>query len=173
MSDNQENVAAEDPSNLELPSEQEVATPKTPSLEEELKKAKEDYLYLAAEFENFKKRQLKERAESFQYANERLIRDLLGAMDGIQMAIQSMSDSPEHKAFLDGVKMIESMLFSALAKHGVEKIKVDGLFDMNFHEAVKKVKLEGKQKNEITEVQQEGYLLNGRLLRPARVVVAE
>lgn len=142
-------------------------------LKTELAASKEAYLYLVAEFENYKKRQVKERQELLAYGNERIIRDLLGALDGINMAIVSMPDSPQTKAIIDGIKMIENMLISALSKHGVEKVKTEGMFDMHVHEAIKREKKEGKEKNAILEVQQEGYTLNGRLLRPARVVVAE
>lgn len=146
------------------------------ALEKAEKAAAENYdkfLRLSAEFENYKKRSAKDRTDLAKYANEQLIKDILPIMDGMERALEHLSSSDDLDAFVEGLKLIQDKLYITLGKNGVEKIEAtDQGFDPNYHEAMLQVDTdEHDADNKIAEVFETGYLLNGRLLRPAKVSV--
>ncbi|MBN2397259.1 MAG: nucleotide exchange factor GrpE [Deltaproteobacteria bacterium] len=131
------------------------------------------YLRAAAELENYKKRAARDRQDFVKYANENLIRDILPTVDSMERALEHASESGDLQAFVDGLKMIRDTLLSVLGKHGATKIDAIGKeFDPNFHEAIMQVEGNRGQDNTVAEEFETGYLLNGRLLRPAKVSIA-
>jgi len=124
-----------------------------------------------AEMDNFKKRVQKEKEEQAKYASEKVLSDLLPTLDNLDLALQYAS--PECQAMMEGVRMTRVMLAEALKKHGLSEVGKEGeAFDPQSHEAVGMEKADDDKAGQILRVMQKGYVLNGRLLRPARVIVA-
>ncbi len=131
----------------------------------------ERLLRVSADFDNYKKRAQKEKENYIKFATEPLIKDLLPVMDDFKRAIEH-ADTGDPKALAEGIKMIYSQLKSVLKKHGVTEIKSENeTFDPLHHEAVGTEHIEGMEEDKIVKVMQDGYLLNGRLIRPAKVIV--
>ncbi len=130
------------------------------------------YLRAVAELENYKKRSVREKADTIRYGNETLLRDILPLMDSVDRAIVHACNSDDFESFRKGLEILRQQLMSCLAKHGVEQIDAVGKeFDPNFHEAMLQVEGEQGQHNTVAEEFETGYLLNGRLLRPSKVSV--
>ncbi len=125
-----------------------------------------------AEFENFRKRTEKERAEFVQYATAEVMREMLNVLDSFELALRS--DDTETQADQTGFELIYKQLQDTLARAGLEAIEADGRpFDPNFHEAVSMQPApEGVGAGTVLSVLRRGYCLRGRLLRPTMVVVA-
>lgn len=118
---------------------------------------------IQAEFENYKKRTEKERITGQENANYNLILSLLPILDNFELALKHNDDL--------GVKMIRDELYKTLEGQGMETVKTNGLFNPNIHEAISQEN--GEKDGEIIEVIQNGYLLNGRLLRAAKVKITK
>lgn len=137
------------------------------------------FLYLSADFENFRKRMQKERSDFLKFGHEDFIRDQLQILDNLERAVQhAKSFSPEKQSpfgqVLLGVEMTMTQFQDSLRRQGVSELKAEGLkFDPLFHEAVAQEAAEGKEPDTILREFQKGYLLHGRLLRPARVVTVK
>jgi len=147
-------------------------------LEEKEKEAQahyDKYMRTAADLENYKKRMAREHADLVRYGNEKLIKDLMPILDSLDRALKQTSDaSAEVQAFSDGLKLIEAQFMACLQKHGVEKIEARGKdFDPNLHQAVMMIESEEFEDNKVVEEFETGYLLNGRLLKPAKVSVSK
>jgi molecular chaperone GrpE len=139
-----------------------------------------DYLALAqrtqADFENFRKRAAKERTEAEARGVAKLARELLPALDNLDRAIaaaEAKEGDAEHH-LTSGIRLVQGELAGALTRVGLETFSPHGeVFDPNEHEAMSKAAVEGVEAGTVAEVWQPGYRLNGAVLRPARVVVAE
>jgi molecular chaperone GrpE len=146
------------------------------SLQARLDDARDKYLRLAADFENYKRRARREREELFNYANENLIKELLETVDNLERALdhaQQAGEEGDGKTLLEGVELTHRSLMQALEKLGVLVVSPQGEeFDPNVHEAVRQVPSEAHAAGLVVEVLQKGYLLKDRLLRPALVVVS-
>ncbi len=130
------------------------------------------YLRSVADFDNYKKRAIKDKADAIKYGNEEIIKDILPFMDSLDRALEH--DTGDIKAFKDGVALIQDQLLCCLKKHGVERIDAAGKdFDPNFHEALMQMDSGEHDENKIVSEMEKGYLLNGRLLRPSRVCVCK
>jgi len=137
--------------------------------------AKELHLRLQAEFENYRRRGLKERQEALQYGHQNLVKDLLSTVDNLERAVEHSEDSADGdlQGLLQGVALVLRELRGALGKHGVKVIEADGeAFDPNVHEAMSQVPDGSVPPNTVARVLEKGYLLRDRLLRPARVIVS-
>jgi len=149
----------------------------TARLEEKEKEAAENYdkyIRTVAELENYKKRAAKEKADSIRYGNENLIKDILPLVDSMDRALQHADNSGDFEAFKKGLKLLQDQLLCSLEKHGVQKIDcVDKTFDPNVHEALFQVESDAHEENTIVDELEKGYLLSGRLLRPAKVSVCK
>ncbi|HDQ04154.1 MAG TPA: nucleotide exchange factor GrpE [Deltaproteobacteria bacterium] len=145
-------------------------------LEEKEKEAAENYdkfVRAVAELDNYKKRALKEKADTVRYANEELIKDILPFMDSLDRAMEH-TGGPEVEKFKEGIRLIQEQLLCCLEKHGVQKIESSGAdFDPNYHEAMMQVHSDEHEENEVVSEIATGYLLNGRLLRPSKVCVCK
>lgn len=149
-------------------------TSEEPSLEEQLDKAKQDYLYLAADFENYKKNAIKERSELVKFGNERLLRELLEVVDNFERAIEAdKQEDSSLESLKSGVQMIFEELNHLLQRFGVKEVDSKGKpFDPNLHEALSSEPSTDIPPGHITQVFKKAYKFNDRLLRPAQVVVA-
>ena len=134
-------------------------------------KLKEQLAYLAAEFENFRKRVAREREAQAAFGNEQLMRAVLPFLDNLERAMGQATASSD--ALLSGVRMTYDLFLSELRKFGLEQLPVHGgTFDPSRHEAIASVPSSGKPGGTILAEARKGYLLHGRLLRPAQVTVA-
>jgi molecular chaperone GrpE len=134
-------------------------------------KLKEQLAYLAAEFENFRKRVAREREAQAAFGNEQLLRAVLPFLDNNERAMGQAGASAE--ALLSGVRMTYDLFLSELRKFGLEQLPPQGgTFDPSLHEAIATVPSPGKPVGTILAEARKGYLLRGRLLRPAQVTVA-
>lgn len=136
---------------------------------------KERFLRTAADLDNLRRRQVKERQEALQYGHENLVKDLLNTVDNLERAVDHAkgSEAKDLVALLQGVELAQRELVTVLGKHGVEVIEAEGVaFDPNVHEAVAQMEEGSVSPGNVARVYQKGYRLRDRLLRPARVVVA-
>ena len=143
--------------------------------EEEAKKAEEAeserYMRLMAEFQNFKRRVAREKSDIHAYANEKIVGELLPVLDNFERALDA--EGGDLEAYAKGMQLIFEQLKKALENAGLEEIKaIDETFDPNVHNAVMTENLEDKEDGTVTKVLQKGYKLNGKVIRPAMVKVA-
>jgi len=130
------------------------------------------YVRLGAEFDNYKKRSFKEKIDFMKFANEGLIVELLSILDNFERGIKSVETKKDYDLLHQGVDMISKQLHSLLETKGLSRIKAVGQkFDPHQHEAVEVV--DGDDEGTVIEELQSGYLLSGRIIRPAKVKVAK
>jgi len=129
-------------------------------------------LRLAADFENYKKRAARERQEYVAFANERLLKELLPILDDLERALDA-AEQHEEAQLEDGVRLVYRSLASLLERHGVQQIPTDGKFDPHVHEALLAQPSENAETGAVIDVVQKGYKIGDRVVRPARVIVAE
>jgi molecular chaperone GrpE len=142
----------------------------------ELEQANDRFLRLQAEFDNFRRRGMKERQEAHQYGHQNLVKDLLSTVDNLDRAFEhaEQKSGEDLQALLQGVELVSRELLGALAKHGVIRIEAqDQPFDPAIHEAMAQIESADVPPNTVLEVLQTGYMLRDRMLRPARVVVSK
>lgn len=141
--------------------------------EKALAEEKDRYLRLNAEFQNYKKRVEKEKADLIKYGNEKLLTDLLLVLDNIDRAVKS-SENTEDTRLRDGILLIKKAFDDTLATNGVTEIEaMDKPFDHDEHYAVMTEEVEGKDEGIIVDVLQKGYKLNGKVIRPSMVKVTK
>ena len=132
------------------------------------------YLRAVAELDNYRKRAAREKADAIKYGNENLLRDILPLLDGMDRALEHADNSCDFEAFKNGLQMLREQLFGCIKKHGVEPIdSLEKDFDPNLHEAMMRVDSDQYGDNKIVDELEKGYMLNGRLLRPAKVSVCK
>jgi molecular chaperone GrpE len=124
-----------------------------------------------AEFDNFRRRTARDRQELVSLANERLVKELLPVLDDLTRALQAAEKHEEAK-LEEGVKLVHRQLAQILEKEGLAEIDTEGVFDPHVHEALLAQPSEAES-GSVIEVLQKGYRLGDRVLRPARVIVAE
>ena len=167
---------AEDQKAEEAKEEAAEETAKEPEAkdEEAEKKAAEEaeserYMRLMAEFQNYKRRAAKEKTDTLQYANEKIVGDLLPVLDNFERALDTET---EDEGYAKGMQLIFEQLKTALGNAGLEEIKaMDEEFDPNFHNAVMTDNIEDKEDGVITKVLQKGYKLRDKVVRPSMVAV--
>lgn len=143
-------------------------------LQAQLEKAKNDFLYLRAEFENYKKHAVKERSDIIKYGSERIARDLLTVLDNFERALGTQVTPENCMVFKQGVEMTASDLKALLSKHGIVEVKSEGVpFDPNVHEALSSEPTDSLPPGNIVRVFQKAYKIHDKLLRPAQVIVAK
>jgi molecular chaperone GrpE len=129
-----------------------------------------DLKRLAAEFDNYRKRAVRDQESLVARAAERLVKELLPVLDDLERALVAADEHQEAK-LEDGVRLVHRSLADALRREGLEEIPTEGAFDPHVHEALLSQPSEAEE-GTVIEVLQKGYLLGDRVLRPARVVVA-
>jgi molecular chaperone GrpE len=147
---------------------------KIEELEHEVKQLNDKFLRLYSEFDNYRKRSLRERIELGKTASAEVILNLLPVMDDFERAIKAL-EVPEGdtRSVIDGVGLIYNKMKAILGQQGLEPMKVQGeTFNTDYHEAVTNVPApDPGQKGKVVDVIQNGYLLNGKVIRYAKVVV--
>jgi molecular chaperone GrpE len=152
-------------------------TPRAPAPDElaTVTAERDEYLALAqrvqADFENYRKRALRDQERLVAHAHERLVRELLPVLDDLERALEA-AERHEEAALVDGVRLVEKSLRAALEKEGLAEIPTDGEFDPHVHEALLSRPDDGAEPGAVLEVVQRGYRLGDRVVRPARVIVA-
>lgn len=137
-------------------------------------KYKNDFLYLRAEFENFKRNAIKERSEILKYSGEKFIRDFLEVMDNFDRALESNVNDDNLENFKKGIEMISSELKSLLQKHSVSEVPAQGeAFDPLLHEALGSEPTNEVQPGHIARVFKKPYKLHDKLIRVGQVIVAK
>lgn len=130
-------------------------------------------LRLQADFDNFRKRTLREKNELFESANQDLILEILPVLDHLQLAIQAAITHQADQAFRDGLNLILDQLMGALTKFGLSPIKTEKqVFDPNRFEAVNTMPSATEPEGVVLNLVRSGYMLHNKLLRPAQVVVS-
>jgi len=128
----------------------------------------------AAEFQNFKRRMEKDKADYAQYANERLLKRLLDVLDSFDYGFRDMPDDVKNAPWVEGMRAVQRQLEKILENENVTPIEAKGQeFDPNYHEAMLYEPAPGAEEGEVLDELQRGYMLNDRVLRPARVKVAK
>ena len=162
----------------------EDTTPLTPEekLEKELDEAnatieeqKDKYLRLSAEFDNYRKRTIKEKAELILNGGEKSIRSILPVIDDFERAIKTMETAKDVNAVKEGVELIYNKFMAVLGQNGVKVIEtINQPLDTDYHEAIAVIPAPTKeQKGKILDCVQTGYTLNDKVIRHAKVVVGE
>ena len=166
----EETAQAEEKAAEEEP--EKTGEPEKNPKDEKLEELNAKYMRLMADFQNQRKRFEKERADIYQYANEKIVKNLLEVIDNFERALEATKDSDA--SLHDGMELIFKQLMAALEKAGVAERKALGEeFDPNFHNAVMMEETDKYESNKVSEVMQKGYTLNSRVIRPSMVKVAQ
>lgn len=169
------------PSQVDEVNQENLEEKKKPEdmLREEIATLKDQMLRQLAESENSKKRLQREKDEARHYAIANFARDLLSVADNLQRALQTLETMEEEfsttqKNFIEGVRLTERELESIFTRQGIKKVCPLGeKFDHNFHQAMFETEGDEESVGTVTQVLQEGYIIQDRLLRPAMVGVAK
>lgn len=153
----------------------EIAEDELVSWQKQVDEHKEKYLRLYAEFENFKKRNAKERLEFLKLAGQEIIRDLLPVLDDFQRADKVFAQDKNAETYASGVKLIAEKLQKTLQQKGLRAVESIGKdFNIEFHEAIAEVPAPAEdQKGKIIDEVESGYTLNDTVIRYAKVVVGK
>ena len=154
---------------------EDVAQRKIEELEASLEKEKKEYLFLMAEFDNFRKRTIKEKSELIKNAAEAVLKGLLPIVDDFERGLNATENVEDPAAVREGMELIYQKLVKYLEKNGVKAIDPeDREFDTNRHEAISAVPVQDEaQKGKILDTVEKGYMLNDKVLRHAKVVVGQ
>jgi molecular chaperone GrpE len=125
-----------------------------------------------ADFENYRKRAARDQERLVAHAHERIVRELIPVLDDLERALDA-AERHEEAQLVEGVQLVEKSLRKALEKEGLSEIETDGPFDPHVHDAVLAQPRDGAEPGSVVEVLQRGYRLGDRVVRPARVIVAE
>ena len=173
--DVQEETDEEESAEEEAPSELEQLKEELEFLKQENSELKNQYLRKHADFENYRKRMAREKADSVKYGNQELLKDLIEVIDNFDRAIKSAADSQDFDSFREGISMTEQHFTGMLqSKWGLEKMNCVGVeYDPNSHEALMMEESEDLEVPTVVEDFQAGYRLHDRVLRPAKVKVGK
>lgn len=136
---------------------------------------RDKYLRLSAEFDNYRKRTLKEKAELIKNGGEKTLTAILPVLDDFERALKNMEASEETKAMKEGIELIFNKFNKILSQEGLQKIETEGRdFDVDFHEAIALIPAPSEDlKGKILDCVQTGYMLNEKVIRHAKVAVAQ
>ena len=176
-----ENAEAEAAEAENVEAETAAEEPKEPTLEEkyaalekENAELKDQLLRRAADFDNYRKRMIKEKAETAEYANSNLLADLLDSLDNFDRTVDAAATATDPKAIADGIKMINGSLVKMLEdKYGLTAYGKEGdEFNPDEHEAIGRMEEEGVEKETLKQIYLKGYKLKDRVIRHAKVRVS-
>lgn len=153
----------------------EAGQPAGSSADDKLAEAQDKYLRLSAEFDNYRKRTLREKIELSKYAGEELILRLLPVLDDFERALMHMDISADCKAMKEGIDLIYNKFGDFLRQNGVKEIEaLNCQFNVDLHDAIAKIPVEEEsRKGLIADVVQKGYYLHDKIIRHSKVVVGE
>lgn len=148
---------------------------KLQSLEQEAKESYDRFLRVSAEFENYKKRAVREMDDFRKFANENFAKAMLPVIDNLDRALETSSrDEQSNSSVVEGVSMTLKEILKVFEQFSVKAFESLGkTFDPNFHQAVMQQEAEGHPDNTVIQELQKGYMMHDRLLRPAMVVVSK
>lgn len=172
VENNADNAAEETVENVQEQTNEEV---KAPSPEEQLAELNNKYVRLYSDFDNFRKRTIKEKADIISTANGGLMSDLLGVLDDFERAIANNEKVEDAESLREGFKLIYNKFSTTLKNKGLEAMDCKGdVFDGDLHEAVTNIPAPTEEdKGKIVDVIERGYNLKGKVLRYAKVVVGQ
>ena len=150
-------------------------SPKLKALEQELQEQKEKYLRLSADFDNYRKRTMKEKIELTKQAGEEIFARILPVLDNLERAMKAVEEAKDLEAVKEGMHLIYNMFNEYLGQQGIKEIEaMHQEFDTDVHDAVTKIPAPDKKlKGKIVDVIERGYFLNDKVLRYAKVVIGE
>lgn len=168
-----EETAQEQPQE-ELTAEEKL-TKELEAAQQTIEEQKDKYLRLSAEFDNYRKRTMKEKAELIKNGGEKAIGAILPILDDLERALQNMQKADDVKAMYEGIDLIYQKFLKSLSQEGLQKMEPVGeTFDTDFHEAIALVPSPDEaQKGKVLDCVQTGYKLNDKVIRHAKVVVAQ
>ena len=171
----QEQTTAEESAATDNVAEEDVTEPaKTSAVNAEAEEWKDKYLRLSAEFDNYRKRTLREKMELIESGGEDVIKSMLTVLDDFDRALAAMQSAGDVAAVREGVELISQKMRDALKAKGVSEIDAIGeALDTDLHEAVAKFPAGEEKKGKIIDVAQKGYKLKDKVIRYAKVVVGE
>ena len=151
------------------------AQKKIAELEAAYEEKKKEYLFLMAEFDNFRKRTLKEKSEIIKNGGENVLKGLLPIMDDFERGLKAAEASPEAESVKEGLNLIYNKFKNYLSQNGVKELDpVDDNFDTEKHEAISVVPVaDEEKKGKILDTVEKGYTINDKVLRHAKVVVGQ
>ena len=173
--------ASEEETGMENIDIAEIASDSSDELESALSVAREEaaalkdqFMRIAAEFDNYKKRAAREYDEFKKYANVSMVKALLPSVDNLERAISASSSADSSGAIIDGVKMVLGDILKVFETFQVKTVESEGkMFNPEFHQAIMQEENSDVPENQIVKVFQNGYIMHDRLIRPAMVVVAK
>lgn len=170
--ENTDSQNAEEPQTDNAAEEKDENADKVAELQAEIEKQKKDYLLLYADFQNYKKRVTKEKADLIVSAGDGIFKDLLTVVDDFDRAVNALQNSEDVQALKDGVDLIHKKFTDFLTKNGVTPIDTENAdFDTNVHEAIATFPAGDDKKNKVIDCTQKGYMHGEKVLRIAKVVV--
>lgn len=170
----QEETVQEETQTEELTVEEQL-TKNLEEAQQTIDDLKDKHLRLSAEFDNYRKRTLKEKAELIKNGAEKTLSAILPILDDFERAIKNMEASEENKAMKEGVELIYTKFLKVLGQEGLQKIETEEKdFDTDFHEAIAMIPAPSEElKGKILDCVQTGYMLNDKVIRHAKVAVAQ
>ena len=167
--------AADDSKNTSTESSEEDAKESLDALNKELAETKDKYLRTLAEFENYKKRTIREKAELILNGGEKVITAILPVLDDMERAITNATKIETKEALEEGWELIDQKLHKTLEGLGLKRIETENSdFDVDFHEAIAKVPgMVDDKKGKVVDCTQTGYMLNDKVIRHAKVAVGD
>ena len=170
----QEEASQEEAPAAELTVEEQLAN-MLEEAQQMVREEKDKYLRLSAEFDNYRKRTLKEKAELIKNGGEKTLTAILPVLDDFERALKNMETSEETKAMKEGVELIFNKFQTILGQEGLQKIETESKeFDTDFHEAIALIPAPSEDlKGKILDCVQTGYMLNEKVIRHAKVAVAQ
>lgn len=169
----EQEVNATEESVAETEDQNETEESVEPTLEEQLGEAKDKYLRLYSEFENFRRRTSKEKLDLISTANKDLMADLIPVLDDFERAMTASEDSDDMKALREGMTLIQNKLNKSLDNRGLKKMEVKkgDAFDDEMHEAITQIPAGKDMEGKVVDVVEAGYTLGESVVRFAKVVV--
>lgn len=180
MSENNQNESTQANPAPATAAAEPAPAPAAPGLEEQLATAKQEaaanydrYMRAVADLENYRKRTIREKDELRQFAAANVMEDLIPILDNLGLGLAAARQQTDVKAVADGINLVLEQLKGSLAKHGLKEINPQGqAFDPNLHDCISHQPSAEVAEEKVSQVVRLGYSLNGRLLRPASVVVS-
>src|SRR5690554_2938179 len=169
-----ENVETEETQNTEAETDESQQLTLEEELQVKLSELNDKYLRLYSDFENFRKRTIKEKSDLIMNANEGVIKDMLPILDDFERAIANNETSDDASSIKEGFQLIYSKFNGVLLNKGLKPMDSKGTdFDFDLHEAITNVPVDKKQKGKVVDVVEKGYFLNDKVIRYAKVVVGQ
>lgn len=144
------------------------------NLHQKIQEMNEKYLRIFSEFDNYRKRTIKEKNELISYASSQLIIELLPVLDDFERAFKTIEKTEANAAFIEGIELIYNKFWKVMERQGLKPIEAIGSnFDTDFHEAITKIQVDDELKGKVYDEVQKGYMLSDKIIRFSKVVVGE